>query len=187
MMEAQPIRLGLLQYPVGRPASIADFAARLDRWLEEGRASADLLVLPEYAAVELGAGLNGGEASEAAEQASAIIRSRIQPPGQPPPGHIYRPTSQGPTLAPVKHGKPGDTFIVFQEHDSTFRVLHVASGLGIAAAKKVTAAKQLCAELNAVPDGSCRGIGYHPDDATLKRWMAISDEFIGKHQDKFWK
>ena len=72
MMEAQPIRLGLLQYPVGRPASIADFAARLDRWLEEGRASADLLVLPEYAAVELGAGLNGGEASEAAELAAMV-------------------------------------------------------------------------------------------------------------------
>ena len=72
MMEAQPIRLGLLQYPVGRPASIADFAARLDRWLEEGRASADLLVLPEYAAVELGVALNGGEASEAAELAAMV-------------------------------------------------------------------------------------------------------------------
>jgi predicted amidohydrolase len=72
MMEAQPIRLGLLQYPVGRPASIADFAARLDRWLEEGRASADLLVLPEYAAVELGVALNGGEASEAAELSAMI-------------------------------------------------------------------------------------------------------------------
>ena len=66
MTEAAPIRLGLLQYPVGRPASIADFAKGLDRWLEEGRASADLLVLPEYAAVELGAALNGGEATEAA-------------------------------------------------------------------------------------------------------------------------
>ena len=72
MTEAQPIRLGLLQYPVGRPASIADFAARLDRWLEEGRASADLLVLPEYAAVELGVALNGGEASEAAELSAMI-------------------------------------------------------------------------------------------------------------------
>ena len=72
MTEAAPIRLGLLQYPVGRPASIAEFAAGLDRWLEEGRASADLLVLPEYAAVELGAGLNGGEATEAAELAAMI-------------------------------------------------------------------------------------------------------------------
>jgi len=72
MMEAAPIRLGLLQYPVGRPASIADFATRLDRWLEEGRASADLLVLPEYAAVELGTALNGGEATEAAELAAMI-------------------------------------------------------------------------------------------------------------------
>jgi len=72
MTPAQPIRLGLLQYPVGRPASIADFAVALDRWLEEGRASADLLVLPEYAAVELGAGLKGGEATEAAELAAMI-------------------------------------------------------------------------------------------------------------------
>jgi predicted amidohydrolase len=72
MTEAAPIRLGLLQYPVGRPASIADFAKGLDRWLEEGRASADLLVLPEYAAVELGPGLNGGEATEAAELAAMI-------------------------------------------------------------------------------------------------------------------
>jgi predicted amidohydrolase len=62
----------LLQYPVGRPASIADFAAAFDRWLEEGRASADLLVLPEYAAMELGAGLSGGEATEAAELAAII-------------------------------------------------------------------------------------------------------------------
>lgn len=72
MTEAAPIRLGLLQYPVGRPASIADFALALDRWLEAGRAQADLLVLPEYAAVELGAGLNGDEATEAAELAAMI-------------------------------------------------------------------------------------------------------------------
>jgi predicted amidohydrolase len=75
MTEAAPIRLGLLQYPVGRPASIAAFAAALDRWLEEGRASADLLVLPEYAAVELGAALNDGEATEAAELAVMITAS----------------------------------------------------------------------------------------------------------------
>jgi len=72
MTEAAPIRLGLLQYPVGRPASIAAFALALDHWLEEGRVSADLLVLPEYAAVELGAGLNDGEATEAAELAAMI-------------------------------------------------------------------------------------------------------------------
>ncbi|MBM3593891.1 MAG: carbon-nitrogen hydrolase family protein [Alphaproteobacteria bacterium] len=72
MNPAQPIRLGLLQYPVGRPASIADFAEALDHWLETGRAQADLLVLPEYAAVELGAGLNGSEATEAAELAAMV-------------------------------------------------------------------------------------------------------------------
>jgi predicted amidohydrolase len=56
---ARKLRLGLLQYPVERPASIAAFGTKLDRWLAEAAPRADLLVLPEYAAVELGAGLVG--------------------------------------------------------------------------------------------------------------------------------
>jgi predicted amidohydrolase len=67
---ARPLRLGLLQYPVERPGDIAAFGAKLDRWLAEATPRADLLVLPEYACVELGAALVGrdhhGTASSAA-------------------------------------------------------------------------------------------------------------------------
>ncbi len=72
---ARPLRLGLLQYPVERPDSVAAWAAKLDRWLAEGRAAgADLLVLPEYACVELGAALAGGRGApdEAAELAAMV-------------------------------------------------------------------------------------------------------------------
>lgn len=65
----KPLCLGLLQYPVERPAGIAALSAKLDRWLAEGRArGAELLVLPEYACVELGASLcSAPEPDEAAE------------------------------------------------------------------------------------------------------------------------
>ncbi|WP_137178679.1 carbon-nitrogen hydrolase family protein [Roseomonas sp. AR75] len=56
---ARPLRLGLLQYPVERPAGIAAFGAKLDRWIAQARGQAELLVLPEYACVELGAALVG--------------------------------------------------------------------------------------------------------------------------------
>lgn len=71
--EARPLRLGLLQYGVGRPAGVADFARRLEARLEEGRAQADLLVLPEYACVELGAALAGGEATDEATELAAMV------------------------------------------------------------------------------------------------------------------
>nr|WP_246521949.1 carbon-nitrogen hydrolase family protein [Neoroseomonas terrae] len=70
------MRLGLLQYGVGRPASVAAFGRALEARLEEGRTRADLLVLPEYACVELGAALAGGGAvDEAAELAAMVAAS----------------------------------------------------------------------------------------------------------------
>jgi predicted amidohydrolase len=69
------LRLGLLQYPVGRPASVAAFGAGLDRWIAEARDRADLLVLPEYAAVELGAALVGADATEEARELSAMVEN----------------------------------------------------------------------------------------------------------------
>ena len=72
----RPLRLGLLQYPVERPAGLPAFAKKLDGWLAEGRAGgAELLVLPEYACVELGASLSragSGGATEAAELAAMV-------------------------------------------------------------------------------------------------------------------
>ncbi len=68
-----PLRLGLLQYGVGRPASVAAFARALEARLEQGRAQADILVLPEYACVELGAALAGaGPVDEASELAAMV-------------------------------------------------------------------------------------------------------------------
>jgi predicted amidohydrolase len=70
----KPLRLGLLQYPVERPAGIAALSTKLDRWLAEGRArGAELLVLPEYACVELGATLcTASQPDEAAELCAMV-------------------------------------------------------------------------------------------------------------------
>ena len=59
MTPPTPLRLALLQYPVERPRDVAAFAAKLDTWLARIAGQADLAVLPEYAAVELGAALSG--------------------------------------------------------------------------------------------------------------------------------
>jgi predicted amidohydrolase len=54
------LRLGLLQYEVTAPASLDLFAAKLNRLLTEGVAGgASLLVLPEYACMEVAAGFAG--------------------------------------------------------------------------------------------------------------------------------
>lgn len=68
-----PLRLGLLQYPVERPQGLADWAAKLDRWLAEAAGKAELLVLPEYACVELGAALAGTTGPDEAAELRAML------------------------------------------------------------------------------------------------------------------
>ena len=52
------LRIGLCQWRVGRPRSVADFSERLDRVLAEAyRLGAQLALLPEYTAMEVAAGL----------------------------------------------------------------------------------------------------------------------------------
>jgi predicted amidohydrolase len=70
---ARTLRLGLLQYPVERPASVAAWGAKLDRWIAEAKHRADLLVLPEYACVELGAALVGRDATDEATELAALV------------------------------------------------------------------------------------------------------------------
>jgi predicted amidohydrolase len=70
---ARRLRLGLLQYPVERPASIAAFGAKLDRWIARAAPHAELLVLPEYACVELGAALVGRDATDEATELAAMV------------------------------------------------------------------------------------------------------------------
>ena len=71
--EAKPLRLGLLQYGVGRPDGVAAFGRALEARLEAGRAQADLLVLPEYACVELGAALVGGDVTDEQTELAAMV------------------------------------------------------------------------------------------------------------------
>jgi predicted amidohydrolase len=69
----RPLRLGLLQYPVERPAGVAAWAAKLDRWIDAADGRADLLVLPEYACVELGAALAAVDAPDEAAELRAML------------------------------------------------------------------------------------------------------------------
>jgi predicted amidohydrolase len=47
------VRLGVLAWSVGRPAHVADYAAVLDARIAEAAPRADLLLMPEYACMEL--------------------------------------------------------------------------------------------------------------------------------------
>ena len=56
------LRLALLQQPIARPGSLADWAATTrERIGEAARAGAELLVLPEYGPVEIAAARPGGD------------------------------------------------------------------------------------------------------------------------------
>lgn len=68
----KPIRLGLAAWQVRRAAGLADWAARLTAEATAAAARADLLVLPEYACVELGTALAGGATDEAGELAAMV-------------------------------------------------------------------------------------------------------------------
>ncbi len=69
MSAPAPLTLALAQYPIERVAGVAGFAAKLDRLAGEAKArGADLLMLGEYAAVEI-AGAATGTPDVAAELA----------------------------------------------------------------------------------------------------------------------
>ena len=72
-MTGAPLRLGLLQYKVERHTSVAAWSDWLDGWLAEAGDRADLLVLPEYACVSLGAGLARTDAPDEAAELRAML------------------------------------------------------------------------------------------------------------------
>ncbi|MFT8368012.1 MAG: carbon-nitrogen hydrolase family protein [Acetobacter papayae] len=53
----QPLRLGVLAWEVARIGTIEDYAAHLDRLVAQGAADADLLLMPEYACMEVASAL----------------------------------------------------------------------------------------------------------------------------------
>ena len=80
------MRLGALAWEVGRPENLADYAARLDARIAEAAPRADLLLMPEYACMELAPALArepgcAGELAamvEAAEAVLAVMRAAAQ-------------------------------------------------------------------------------------------------------------
>jgi len=70
-----PLRLGVLAWPVEPTAGLAAFAAKLDHWLAQAAGRADLVLLPEYACVELGPALAGGGAPDAAAELRAVLEA----------------------------------------------------------------------------------------------------------------
>ena len=70
------LRLGVLAYPVERPRGVAAYAAKMDRLLEEARAAgAGMVVMPEYAPVELGAALAGTACPDEAAELAAMVEA----------------------------------------------------------------------------------------------------------------
>ena len=69
------LRLGLLQYGVTRIASLGAFAAKFDALVAEGAAGADLLVMPEYACMEVAAADTRGIASPQEELRAVCART----------------------------------------------------------------------------------------------------------------
>ena len=72
------VRLGLLQYGVTRIDGLAAYAEKLEALVAEGAASAELLVMPEYACMEVAAAFCSGADATAellavCEQAGAIL------------------------------------------------------------------------------------------------------------------
>jgi len=71
----RPLRLGLLQYAVTRITCWDDYAVKLDHLVREGAAGADLLVMPEYACMEIAASDGNGIATPLEELQAVCART----------------------------------------------------------------------------------------------------------------
>jgi predicted amidohydrolase len=73
------VRLGLCQYPITAPRSIAVWAEKLDALVAEAKsAGAELLVLPEYASMELAAAYPGaGNAAAELDSVAAVASEAL--------------------------------------------------------------------------------------------------------------
>ena len=64
---SETLTIAAAQYPIGQPASLEEWKSKIIEWVAEGSATgANLLVFPEYAAIEQAAALGNGKALERA-------------------------------------------------------------------------------------------------------------------------
>lgn len=72
----KPLTLAALAWPVEPTADLAAYAAKLDHWVSAAKAGgAELVLMPEYACVELGAALTGHGAADAATELRAMVEA----------------------------------------------------------------------------------------------------------------
>lgn len=72
-IEPDSVRIAAAQYPIGEPATLAEWRDKIARWIADGAATgAELLVFPEYAAIEQAAAF-GPEAKGDLARTLAVV------------------------------------------------------------------------------------------------------------------
>ena len=75
MVRPDTLRVAAAQYPIGKPATLAEWQDKIARWVAEGAATgADLLVFPEYAAIEQAAAFGPGVYNDLAATLEAVAQ-----------------------------------------------------------------------------------------------------------------
>jgi predicted amidohydrolase len=81
MAAPQVLKVAAAQYPIGQPASLAEWEAKITSWVAEGAATgAELLVFPEYAAIEQAASFGPevyGDLITTLERVAELAPSRV--------------------------------------------------------------------------------------------------------------
>lgn len=81
MADPSLLKVAAAQYPIGAPESIGEWETKIASWVAEGAATgADLLVFPEYAAIEQAAALGPGVYSDLTitlEQVACLAAKRV--------------------------------------------------------------------------------------------------------------
>lgn len=81
MTTPQFLKVASAQYPIGQPASLSEWEAKIAAWVAEGAATgAELLVFPEYGAIEQAACLGPevyGDLKTTLERVAALTEARV--------------------------------------------------------------------------------------------------------------
>ena len=81
MADASVLKVAAAQYPIGQPESLGEWETKIAAWVANGAATgADLLVFPEYAAIEQAAALGPtvyGDLTTTLEQVAALAEKRV--------------------------------------------------------------------------------------------------------------